>query len=155
MLTTFRHPAFLMVEQQWFRWWLGTTRQQAISWSIVDHGLSSYGFTRLQWVNVVWNLDSVSIKLEPWGIEGKLTLHMLTCFKNCKRFIYILYQVLEFVHIQDQIHNRANLHVTYPILSLPCLLMPCNTRSQGISRHGIDSQRQNIPSPASEQLTML
>ena len=53
----------------------------------------------------------------------------------------------------DQIHNGTTLDVAYPILSIQCLLCPGDFRSQGISRHGIDPQSLNIPSPASKELT--
>ena len=33
------HKPPLMINQHWFRWWLGAIRQQAITWAIVDQDL--------------------------------------------------------------------------------------------------------------------
>ena len=69
--------------------------------------------------------------------------------------IHISYHILEFVQ-QKKIKCRmeSSLHVAYAVLSIPCRTCWCprHSRSQDISRHGIDLLNQNIPSLASEGL---
>ena len=47
------HRTLLMISQQWFRWWLGAVRQQAITWSNVDsipcRLMASLGHNELTW----------------------------------------------------------------------------------------------------------
>ena len=49
----------------------------------------------------------------------------------------------------DHIPKGATLHVTYPVLSIPRLLMPWH---QGICRHGINHKPGNLPSVKWEEL---
>ena len=51
---------------------------------------------------------------------------------------------------EDQIHNRTTLHIPYPILSMPCLLMPWRHTEPGTGRLGIEQISRNILSLASE-----
>ena len=82
-----------------------------------------------------------------------LTLNVLNCIKDYKRWIHTSYHILDFFSTEEhQIHNAATLHAAYPMLSIPFLLMPWR---QGISRHGIDPHTWNILSPASDELKPL
>ena len=74
-----------------------------------------------------------SLPLTWWPLGNVVeisTLNMLNCFKRC---IHISYHILDCLpqEITKFIHNRATLVTlqvaypgTYPILSIPCLLMP-------------------------------
>ena len=85
-----------------------------------------------------------------WNI---LTLNMLNCFKDYKRCIPIQYRILDFV---QQKKSKVAMEQPYMLLILYRQYHACwwsgDFRSQGISRHGIGPQSQNIPSPASEEL---
>ena len=77
------------------------------------------------WVipSLLLRISYLSHCLSVYCVICLLTLNMLNCFKDYKRCIHISYH-LEFCSTEDQIHNGTTLHVAYPILSIPCLLMP-------------------------------
>ena len=55
---------------------------------------------------------------------------------------------------EDQIHNGATLHVAYPILSIPCLLMPWRLKSPGYQQARYWPQNWNISLPVSDELAI-
>ena len=68
-----------------------------------------------------WNSDCLIhtlLESSPVLILPTSALNMLNCFKDNKRCIHILHHTLE-----DWINNGATLHVSSPILAIPCLLM--------------------------------
>ena len=82
-----------------------------------------------------------------------LTLSMLNCFQGYKRYIYILFHILDFF---QQKKNQFIMEQPYMLPILYCqyyaCLCPGDLRSQGISRHVIGLQSWTIPSPASVEL---
>ena len=81
-------------------------------------------------------------------------VNMLNCFKDYKRCIHISYHILDCI---KQKKTKFTLEQLYMGSILYCRYHTCwcpgDFRSQGISRHGIDQMRWNIPSLASEKLT--
>ena len=53
---------------------------------------------------------------------------------------------------ENQIHTIATLHVAFPILWIPCLLMPWRLEEPEHHQHGMDQRSRNIQSLASEDL---
>ena len=92
-----------------------------LSEPMVDGLLTHICVTRPQWVN-------------PWVPNPISTLNMLNCFKDYKRCIHILYHILFLLGFfflkEDQIHS-GTLHVAYPILPIPCVLMPWQLKEPG------------------------
>ena len=82
-----------------------------------------------------------------------LSLNMLNCFKDYKRCIHLSYQILDFI---QQKKTKFTMEQPYMLPFLCRQYHACwcsgDFRNQGISRHGIDLQSQNIPSLASEEL---
>ena len=82
-----------------------------------------------------------------------LTLNMLNCLKDYKRSIHILNHILDLAWPK---WLKLTLEQKYMLSVLYSQYHACwcsgDFRSQGI-RHGMDPQSQNIPSPASEELT--
>ena len=83
-----------------------------------------------------------------------LTLNMLNCFKDYKRYIHILNQISNLAWPKWM---KLSLEQHYILYVLHSQYHACwctgDFRSQCISRHDIDPQSRNIPSPASEELT--
>ena len=78
-----------------------------------------------------------------------LTFNLLNYPKDYKTYIHILNRILDPGWTQvDEINSRTKIHVC------PTHVCWCSGdfRSRSISRHGIDSQSRNIPSPTSEEL---
>ena len=66
--------------------------------------------------------------------------------------IHITYHILDIVQKKKTRFTMAQPYMVPIVLSIQFLLMACDLRSQGISRHGIDKISRNIPSLASEEL---
>ena len=81
------------------------------------------------------------------------TLNMLNCFKDYKRYIHILNHISNLAWPKWM---KLSLEQHYMLYVLHSQYHACwctgNFRSQCISRHYIDLQSRNIPSPASEEL---
>ena len=82
-----------------------------------------------------------------------LTLNMLNCFKDYKRYIHISYHIFEFAQ-QKKTNFTMEQRYKLPVLHRQYHACWCSGdfRSQGISRYGVDPWSWNIPSPASEEL---
>ena len=95
---------------------------------------------------------------EPLGLLtcSILTLNMLNFFEDYKICIHISYHILDFIQ-QKKIRVTMEQPYVLPILHCQCHACWCtgDFRSQCISRHGIDLQSRNIPSLASEELTLI
>ena len=85
-----------------------------------------------------------------------LTLNMLNCFEDYKICIHISYHILDFIQ-QKKIKVTMEQPYVLPILYCQCHACWCtgDFRSQCINRHGIDLQSRNIPSLASEELSIM
>ena len=85
-----------------------------------------------------------------------LTLNMLNCFKDYKRCIHILNHILDLARLKLM---KLSLEQQYMLSFLHSQYHACwctgNFRSQCISRHGVDLQNWNIPSPTSEDVYLL
>ena len=94
-----------------------------------------------------------SVGLQSMDAFLLLTLNMLNCFKNYERYIHILNRVLDLTWPKLM---ALTLEQQYMLSALHTQYHACwwsgDVRSQSISRHGIDPQSENIPSPASEEL---
>ena len=81
-----------------------------------------------------------------------LTLNMLNWLKNYKRYIHVLIHILDLTWPKKM---KLSLEQLYMLSVLHSQYHACwctgDFRSQCISRHGIDPQSENIPSPASEE----
>ena len=91
-----------------------------------------------------------------YHISSVLTLNMLNCFKDYKRYTPISYHILDFVQ-----HKKTKFTMEQPYM-LPILFCqyhacwcPSDLRSWGISRNDIDQISLNIPFLVSEQLISL
>ena len=78
-----------------------------------------------------------------------ITLNMLNCLKDYKRYTGIMNRILDLVWHKEM---KSTLEQQYMLSVLHSQYHACDIRSQSISRHGIDPQSWNIPSPASEEL---
>ena len=82
------------------------------------------------------------------------SLNMLNCFKEYKRYIHVLNCILDLAWGSI----KCTLEQQYMFFALHSQYHACwcssDLRSQSINRHGIDPRRWNIPSPASEELTL-
>ena len=98
----------------------------------------------------------------PWNVQNcdligslqlKLTLNMLNCFKDYKRYIHISYHIFEFVQ-QKKTNFTMEQRYKLPVLHWQYHACWCagDFRSQGINRYSVDPWSWNIPSPASEEL---
>ena len=92
------------------------------------------------WDKYLWTPNTIS-----------LALNKLNCFIVCQRYIHILNRMLELAWPKK---IKSILEQQYMFSVLYCQYHACwcsgDFRSQSISRHGILSQSQNIPSPASQ-----
>ena len=83
-----------------------------------------------------------------------LTLNMLNCFKDHERCIHISYLISDFVQ-QTKWKNPTHCPF-YTVNTMPADALGTpgfgDSRSHSISRHDIDLQSWDIPSPASEEL---
>ena len=88
------------------------------------------------------------------GTERVITLKRLNWLKDYERCIPIAYHISDFV---QQVKTKCTMQQPYmlPILysQYHACWCPGDSRSQGISGHGIDHIRRNIPSLATEELT--
>ena len=82
-----------------------------------------------------------------------LTLNMLNCFKDYKRYIHILNRILELARPKLTKLTLGQQYMSVLHSHYHACWCSGNFGSQGISKHGIESQNWNIPSPASEELT--
>ena len=80
-----------------------------------------------------------------------LTLNMLNCFKDYKRYIHIWNCQIwpTSMKLTPKQQYMSVLHSQYH-----ACWCSGNFRSQSISRHGIDTQSRNIPSSASKELRL-
>ena len=86
--------------------------------------------SRHRWFwNTTRTINSCLNTIFPKGLL--LTLNMLNCFKDYIRCIHTLYDIRFCPTEKDQIHNGATLHVAYPIVWIPFLLMPWGLKSPG------------------------
>ena len=86
-------------------------------------------------------------------LTPKLTLYILNGFKDYKRSVRISYNILDCIQ-QKKPKFTMEQHYMLPILycQYHACWCPGDLSHQGISRHGIDQIRWNIPSLASEEL---
>ena len=103
-------------------------------------------------------LDVIYRKYSSMAVcnQGKLTLNMLSWFKNSKRYIHILERTL---HLAWPKYLKLTLEPQYMLSVLNSQYHTCwctgDFRSQCIIRHGIDSKTRIILSPASEELNAI
>ena len=107
-------------------------------------------------LQIIWIMGTLRWTLPVSNFQmscSDLTLNMLNCFKDYKRWIHISYHIMECV---QQKKIRFTMLQPYKLHILYCQYHACwctgALRSQGISRHGIDPCSQNILSAASEEL---
>ena len=83
-----------------------------------------------------------------------LTLNMLNCFKNHMRYSHISNCILDFARSKYMKLTLEKQHLlSFPHGQFHAYWYSGHFWSHGNSRHGIYPQSQNIPSPASEELT--
>ena len=96
----------------------------------------------------------ITCMIDWFNLVNFLTLNMLNCFKVHKGYIHILNPILDLSWAKLM---KLSLEQQYVLSVLHSQYHACwrtgDFRSQCISRDGIDPQSQNIPSPASENLT--
>ena len=84
------------------------------------------------------------------------TLNMLSCFKDYKKFIHILDRILDLAwpkYMKLSLEQKYVLSVLYS--KYHARWCSGDFKIQCISRHDIDPQSWNIPSPASEELKLI
>ena len=79
------HRTLLMINQHWFRWWLGAVRQQAITWANVDsvscllmaslghNGLTDYSLA-MPYAIIKLGQQSFRSQIVTWAHQGPLLL---------------------------------------------------------------------------------
>ena len=100
------------------------------------------------WLNVQ---DYMLLHCSSGALNSVLTLNMMNCFKDHKRYVHILNGILDLAWPKLM---QLTLECMLSVLHSQYYACWCSGdfRSQSISRHGTDPQSRSIPSPTSEEL---
>ena len=85
-----------MISQNWFRWWLGAVRQQAITWAnvVLDpcRHMTSIGYNELRESTLSWHWDN-RVTPSPWAELRHLCLSGDQTRYSCKTLSWMLRRI--------------------------------------------------------------
>ena len=125
------HRTYLMINQHWFRWWFGATRQQAMTWATIWPGLtSSYRVTTSQGFNLFFYNRVSSLHLsntDKWYKMQQSTFDNISHRDPAGEGLQLSGEVTLWQECMWNVWRNKRYCYTYVILFKPlyCVSYPC------------------------------